>query len=89
MGIAGLIQRLISASVVEKQQDRLAFTFGFDSYLAWHAEHKKVRAGSLEDWAEMLRGYSYSLGSLSSEEVAAFIVLLQYSSEPTEKSPIL
>lgn len=90
MHISGLIQKLIAASIVEKHQDRLAFTFSFDSYLAWHTEHNKVSAGSLEDWAEMLRGFSHSLSSLSQEQVAAFIVLLQYASETNaEKSPIL
>jgi hypothetical protein len=81
MPIVGLIQKLISAGVVEKQSERLAFTFSFDSYLVWHADRNKTKSGSLEDWGEMLRGYSYALGSLSGEEVSAFIILLQYASE--------
>ena len=85
MSITGLIPKLIAAGVVEKHPDRLAFTFSFDSYLVWHSERNKTKSGSLEDWGEMLRGYSHALESLSGEEVSAFIILLQYASEMNEE----
>jgi hypothetical protein len=89
MPITGLLERLIAASVTEKQPDRLCLTFSFSSYLLWYSEHNKSNPGSLEDWKEMLRGFSHSLASLSDEEVAAFIVLVQYASETPGHSSIL
>ena len=88
MQTVGLVQKLVAANVVEKRLDRLDFTFSFDSYLSWHAARNNLGAGSLEDWAEMLMEYDHSLGSLSPEEVATFIVLLEYSSERADNSPI-
>ena len=79
MHTAGLFKKLIASDVIEKRPDQLAFTFSFESYLSWHSERNKLSTGSIEDWAEMLRGYNHSLESLSSEEVATIIVLLEYA----------
>lgn len=79
MHTAGLFKKLFASNVIEKQPDRLDFTFSFESYLSWHSERNKLSHGSIEDWAEMLSGYHNSLESLSSEEVAAVIVLLEYA----------
>jgi hypothetical protein len=84
---ASLIRKLVASNVIERQPDKLDFTFSFDSFLAWHAERNKLSAGSIEDWAEMLKEYHYSLASLSTEEVATVIVLLEYSSASTGSSP--
>lgn len=88
MNSAGLIRKLVASNVIEKRADRLDFTLNFDSYLSWHPERNKLNAGSIEDWAEMLKGYHHSLESLSSEEVAIVIVLLEYSSASAESPAI-
>jgi len=77
--IAGLVDKLLEANAVEKTETGLVFTPAFGRFLLWCIGGNMARAATIEGWRSILSDYDQSLGSLSANEVAALIRLLEYS----------
>ncbi|HVX02068.1 MAG TPA: hypothetical protein VHA09_02845 [Nitrososphaera sp.] len=76
--INGLIEKLLEVHAVEKQKKGITFTMSFRSFLVCRLRRNMTKAETLEGWRFMLADYHYSLVTLTSEEIGATVVLLDY-----------
>jgi len=75
----GLVGKLLVAGVVELRTNELRFTDHFCSYLvSFNDNHIHAKVGSIEGWHDVICSFDSSLDSLSEEEIAITIVLLDY-----------
>lgn len=84
VSISGLVEKMILAGVVEKQDGDLAFTTAFGDYLYDYARRNPEKIGTVRDWLDILYGFNITLVDLSAKEVAALIQLLAYYFDATE-----
>lgn len=86
MTIAGLVDKLLEANAVEKTESGPIFTPALGRFLLWCIGGNMARATTIEGWRSILSDYDQSLGSLSANEVASLIRLLEYSVNSPDKS---
>jgi hypothetical protein len=78
LAVPGLIAKLLDADVVTKDNGDLAFTETFGKHVYTFASGSPDKIGNLSGWREMLDGFNPALSNLSTEEVAAVSILLDY-----------
>lgn len=79
LAITGLVNKLLQAQAAEMHNDCPTFTPTFCRFLLWCMNCNITRAATLKGWRNILSDYNPALGLLSADEIAAIILLLQYS----------
>jgi len=74
----GLIEKLVAAGAVERDQEELKFTDRFCSHLTACNLSQYLRAGEAKGWRIILRYFNPILGSLSDAEISKTICLFAY-----------
>ena len=70
------MHKLLVSGVAERRATDIAFTNGFGSYITQYASNDPMRIGTVNGWREMLGSFDSNLSSLTADEIAAIIVLL-------------
>ena len=74
-----LIIKLLGSGVVSKEwPDGIRFTHEFCLHVVVHSKHFRKKGSSIADWRKMFVKFNRSLVSLTDEEIANTIVLLDY-----------
>jgi hypothetical protein len=85
--INGLIDKLVEVNAVEKCKKGLIFTISFRRFLVCRLRADVGSTETLEGWRIILSDYHYSLISLTSEEIGATVVLLDYYFQQAKMAP--
>ena len=78
MFINGLIDKLLLAGAVKKQDRDVFFTANFSKHVYGYASYNADKMGTVGEWRKMLYEFDPSLSDLSIGEVAAVVTLLDY-----------
>ncbi|HVX01814.1 MAG TPA: hypothetical protein VHA09_01535 [Nitrososphaera sp.] len=83
----GLIQKLVEAHAVERQQADIAFTRPFQRFVA--KERSKItKEQTLDDWWLILSAFDCKLVSLTVDQAGATMVLLEFFADNAKKIAI-
>ena len=76
--------KLVSTGAVTKQNNDLAFTVNFGAYVYTYASANRDKMGTVSGWRDMLSGFNEAFKSLSNDETAAIVKLLEYHLKETD-----
>lgn len=75
----GLIEKLLTAGVIEKRINELKFSDEFCKHLvSWNHKYGFKGGGTIEVWRQIMLEFNKSSDSLSDKDIAMTIVLLDY-----------
>lgn len=78
MLINGLIGKLLQARAAERRDGELTFTNAFGGYLLCSISYNSTKALTVQGWREILADFESSLADLSTDEIEATMMLLDY-----------
>ncbi|AIF84187.1 hypothetical protein NTE_02132 [Candidatus Nitrososphaera evergladensis SR1] len=78
MLVNGLIDKLLKARVAEKRDGELTFTNSFGGYLLCSISCSFIKIDTIQGWREILANFESSLANLTTEEIEATVMLLDY-----------
>lgn len=78
MSVAALMDKLLLAGAVTKDETALTFTSRFAGYLIWTIGTTQLLDTTMGDWRNILSMFNPSLESLTCDEIADAVLLFEY-----------